>query len=84
MEKRLFGSLPSGEEIYSYTIGNSELSAEIITFGAAVRRLVAFGTDIMGGFDSLEDYLTDSAHQGAIIGRVANRIDGARFTIDGV
>ena len=33
--------------------------------------------------DSLEDYISDSSYFGAIIGRFANRIAGARFTVDG-
>jgi aldose 1-epimerase len=39
--------------------------------------------DVVLGHDSLEEYLSDSSYFGAIIGRFANRIAGARFTVDG-
>lgn len=39
--------------------------------------------DVVLGHDSLEDYVSDSAYFGAIIGRFANRIAGARFSVDG-
>ena len=52
--------------------------------GATIVRFVSFGIDIMGGFDTLEDYLLDRSYQGAVVGRVANRVENARFTMDGV
>jgi aldose 1-epimerase len=39
--------------------------------------------DVVLGYDSLEQYLSDSFYFGAIIGRFANRIAGARFNVDG-
>src|SRR5439155_18807939 len=39
--------------------------------------------DVVLGHDSLEDYISDSSYFGAIIGRFANRIAGARFSVDG-
>ena len=84
MNKRLFGKLSTGEEIYSYTMKDSNNEIEIITFGGSIVRFVTFGIDIIGGFDTMEDYETDTSHQGALVGRVANRIEGGTFTMDGV
>lgn len=39
---------------------------------------------IVLGFDSLDAYRQQTAFIGSIQGRVANRIGGARFTLDGV
>jgi aldose 1-epimerase len=44
--------------------------------------------DVVQGFDSLADYTSDdylkaNGHYGAIIGRFANRIRGAKITLDG-
>ncbi len=83
MEKTLFGTLPTGEKIYKYTIKSKSLCAVISTRGAAIVSLVKNGIDIVGGFDTLEDYLRDDSHQGAIIGRVANRVENAVLKIDG-
>ncbi len=84
MDKKLFGTLATGEEVYIYKIGADNVSAEIITFGAAIRKLEVFGKSVIGGFDSLDSYIADTSHQGATIGRVANRIENAKFTIDGI
>ena len=39
--------------------------------------------DVTPGFDSPNDYANDGRFFGALIGRYANRIAGARFTLDG-
>ena len=83
MKKTLFGKLANGEEIYEYTLKNDFAKITFINFGAAIVSFEAFGKDIVGGYDNLEDYLQDDSHQGAVIGRVANRIANATFTMDG-
>ncbi|MCW4011632.1 MAG: galactose mutarotase, partial [Candidatus Bathyarchaeota archaeon] len=40
--------------------------------------------EVVLGFDSLERYRDSGFYHGATIGRYANRIDGGRFSIDGV
>lgn len=83
MKKELFGYLPTGEAIDIYYLTSDVASVEIITYGGAIRSFVAYGISIVGGFDTLQSYLNDDSHQGALIGRVANRIAGATFTMDG-
>ena len=84
MNRKLFGKLNVSTDVYSYTLTNGEISAEIITYGAIIKSFSRVGSyNIVGSFDTLEDYLADKTYQGAIIGRVANRIEDARFTIDG-
>lgn len=39
--------------------------------------------DVALGFDSPGDYLSDGRYFGSIVGRYANRIAGARFSLDG-
>jgi aldose 1-epimerase len=39
--------------------------------------------DIALGFDKLDGYLENNPHFGSLIGRYANRIAGAKFTLDG-
>ncbi len=84
MNQQLFGVLPNGQEVYAYTLTNEESICRIMTYGAAVLSLQPFGgVNVVGGFDTLEDYLKDDSNQGLIIGRVANRIGGAKFEMEG-
>ena len=83
MKKKLFGTLPTGEDVYIYTLTGENALVNIMTRGATIVNFKAYGTDIVGGFDKLETYLEDTSHQGAIIGRVANRVGKAKFEMDG-
>ena len=83
MEKKLYGKLPTGEEIYTYTLKNSKAELTVMNYAGVIVSFIPYGTDIVGGFTTLEDYLKDNSSQGATIGRVANRIEGAEFTMDG-
>ncbi len=83
MRKFLFGKNPEGIEIYAYTLSSDDASVEIITKGATITKFTVFGRDIICGFDNLDGYLNDNSYQGALVGRVANRIAGAAFTMDG-
>jgi aldose 1-epimerase len=77
-----------------YTLTNSKgMSAHITNYGGVIVSLAAPNRDgtfanVVQGFDALsdytnEDYIRSNGHYGAIIGRFANRIKGARITIDG-
>ena len=87
MKKFPFGKIPSGKSVYLYKLENDKIFVEIITYGAILK---AFGVsdgerkNIIGSYDTIEGYLNDKTYQGATVGRVANRIENARFTIDGI
>ena len=83
MEKKLYGTLSDGREVYIYTLKNELAELSVMEKGATVVAFKPYGKDIIGGFDTLSEYLRDGSHQGATIGRVANRVGGARFTMDG-
>ncbi len=83
MEKKLFGRLDGGEEIFICTLKSGDYSAEIINYGAAIKSFSASGIDAIGGYPTLSDYVVDKTDQGATVGRVANRINGAVLNIDG-
>lgn len=84
-----FGKLASGEEISLYTLGNSSGTVVSVSdFGATLVDIRTpdkngISDSIICGFDSVDGYLTDCGYQGATVGRVANRISGAGFTLDG-
>ena len=67
-----------------YTIYGGAVEADISTFGARINALRVNGVDIALGFNSIEDYIKSGTYCGATIGRVANRIEGGRFTLNGV
>lgn len=79
-----FGVTASGEKNCKYFLKNEKAELVLMSFGAAIVSFTVDGRDIIGGYDSLEDYIADDSHQGAVIGRVANRIANASFLMDGV
>lgn len=87
---RTFGFLPNGESVEAWTLyGASGLQLEVITYGGIVTRLLVPDregrrTDVVLGFDNLDSYLGRHPYFGAIVGRVAGRISGAHFDLDGV
>lgn len=86
---RNFGHLPCGESIETWTLcGPGSLEVEVITYGATITRLLAPDrhgqlADVVLGFNDLESYLSGDACFGALIGRVAGRITGGRFELEG-
>ena len=83
-----FGKMPDGQPVHLYTLKTAGLEAEISDYGGTVVRLKVPDrdgkiADVALGFNSLEDYFTKSPFFGCIVGRVGNRIAGAKFTLDG-
>ena len=72
-----------------YTLTNKRgLIARITNYGAIVTELhvpdrAGRLADIVLGFETLDAYLAAPTYFGAIVGRVANRIGNAEFTLDG-
>ncbi|WP_373236368.1 aldose epimerase family protein [Cohaesibacter celericrescens] len=63
------------------------MSAQIIELGGIVTSMIVPDdkgvlADVVLGFDDLKSYATDSHYFGALIGRVANRIEGAQFRLN--
>lgn len=86
---RPWGKLSSGETANLYTLVNDNgMTVEITDFGGAIVSLKAPDrggklTDVVLGYDSLSDYEFADGYLGALVGRVANRIAGAAFELDG-
>lgn len=89
VDRRTFGQLPDGREVEAVTLTNAAgMSATILAWGATLQAMIVpdrNGTfaDVTLGHATLAEYLAQDAYFGASIGRVANRIAGGRFTLDG-
>ena len=84
-----YGTLPNGNEVSLFTLSNANgLTAQVMNYGAI---LVALHVpdregelgDVVLGKDALDGYLAGHPCFGSTCGRVAGRIGGASFEIDG-
>lgn len=89
MTRAPFGTTPAGESVEAFTLTNAHgVELRAVTYGGIIVSISVPDrhgrvADVVLGHDSLEDYISDSTYFGAIVGRFANRIAGARFTLDG-
>lgn len=88
--KKVFGTdKKTKKAVYEYSIKNENgMCAKILNFGGIIRELWVPGgdgraVDVVLGHDDLMPYYENPGYLGAIIGPNANRIGGAKFTIDG-
>ena len=86
-EKTVWGSF-DGKECYLITLKNKDMTAKLTNYGGALVNLFVpdkngKAEDVILGYDTLEGYLNGTSCQGALIGRYANRIGGAKFTLNG-
>ena len=85
--KEKFGTLPTGECAFLYTISCGGITAAVTDYGATLVRLLvpdAGGTlaDVVLGYDDCNGYRTgNGACLGATVGRNANRLKGSAFSI---
>jgi aldose 1-epimerase len=85
--KSAFGEL-EGQIVEAFEIDSGPLRATIISYGAALTQLYVPERegrldDIVLGYDNLQAYLQYRGSAGAICGRYANRIAGAKLMLDG-
>lgn len=84
-----FGAMPDGARVEAITLSNARgFSARILSYGAILQSLMvpdARGrrADVVEGYASLDGYLSRPNYFGSSVGRYANRIGGAHFTLDG-
>ena len=89
IEQSTAGQMPDGTQVDLYTLINANgLEVKVLTYGAMITSVKVPDRD--GNFasvtlylDPAEDYLGRRTVMGAIVGRYANRIAGAKFTLDG-
>ncbi len=78
-----------GKDVELYTLTNQHgLIMKVTTYGATITELhvpdkAGKFADVVLGFESLDGYLKGGPYFGAIVGRVGNRIRGAKFKLEG-
>jgi aldose 1-epimerase len=84
-----FGTTRNGEPVELFTLTNRKGAvAKIMTYGATLTEWWVPDkngrpVDVVLGFASLEQQMASTGYFGSIVGRYANRISGAKFTLDG-
>ncbi len=90
VQSKLFGRTADGRDVTLYELLNANgLRATVMDYGAILVALEVPDrngklADINLGFDDLDSYIKRNPLFGAVVGRYANRIENAGFTIDGV
>lgn len=79
----------AGEPVQAAVLDNGRgLRARLMNYGATLLELwvpdrQGRQADVVLGFDNVADYFGDHPYLGAVVGRYANRIGGASFSLDG-
>ena len=87
--KQSFGNISNGTNIDLYTLKNAKgHQVQITNYGARVVSWTVIDknskpVDIVLGYSNAADYEKDNKYMGAVAGRCANRIGGAKFTLNG-
>ncbi|MFF1724310.1 aldose epimerase family protein, partial [Streptomyces sviceus] len=85
----LFATLSDGTPVHRWTLERAGVRVRILSYGGIVQSVEVPDrdgrtADVVLGFVGLEGYLEHSGpYLGALVGRYANRIAGARFELDG-
>ncbi|MFJ3230013.1 aldose epimerase family protein [Streptomyces sp. NPDC086787] len=86
----LFGTLPDGTRVDRWTLERAGVRVRVLTYGGIVQSAEVPDRDgraanVVLGFADLDGYLAHpEPYFGALVGRYANRIAGARFPLDGL
>jgi aldose 1-epimerase len=89
VEKTSYGKMPDGREVDLYTLTNPDgMRVRLTSYGAITVSVEVPDrsgklADVTLGYDTLQGWLKNTSYFGATVGRYANRIAKAKFTIDG-
>ncbi len=88
IQKKNFGTLGTGEDVSLYVLKAGDFTATFTDYGAILVSLLVpdrrgVAEDVTLGFSTLAGYTGKHSFFGATVGRYANRIAKARFSLDG-
>ena len=82
-----FGATADGTPVELWTLRAGGYAAQVLTWGGVLRSFTVPAPegerDIVLGCETLADYEKQDKYLGALVGRVANRIGGAAFDLNG-
>ena len=84
-----FGTTKDGAAVIRYTMENAQgMTVSVLNLGGIVQRILVPDqtgrpVDVALGYDDYAGYEAGSSFCGAMVGRYANRIKGAAFTLNG-
>jgi aldose 1-epimerase len=88
VSQKIYGEV-NGENVFEYTLKNNNgMELSCINFGCVITSIKTADRDgnienVVLGFDSFEEYKKNPTFFGAVCGRVAGRISGAQFELEG-
>jgi aldose 1-epimerase len=90
LSREIFGTLSDGSVVDAVTLVNANgMSVCIIGYGASIQSVYVPDrhgalVDVTTGYATLDDYVNQPQFFGSTVGRVANRVANARFSLNGV
>ncbi len=86
IKKQKWGVLSDGSKVHLYTVSNNEMSFSCTDYGCTITSIVVkdknkVATDVIVGHSTFDGYLNSDKYFGAVVGRFANRIGKASFSI---
>ena len=86
--KQKFGVLSDGSKVTLYTVSNGRMSFSVMDYGCTITSILVpdskgAAADILLGWSTFDGYVTGKGSFNAFVGRFANRISNARFTVGG-
>ena len=78
-----------GKNVFGYTLDNGKMQVELTNYGGIISRIITpdkegLQENIVLALETIPDYFTKNGpYLGAAVGRYANRIGTASFTLDG-
>ncbi len=84
-----FGALPDGDGVVAVTLTNANgMRVRLLSYGASIQAVEVPDRhgrrgDVALGHSALSEYLDQPQYLGSTVGRVANRIAGGQFVLDG-
>jgi len=85
----MYRKIVDGKQVDLYTIKNGKgMVVKITNYGAKIEQVMVPDrtgkfADVIQGYESIDKAMNGQGSMGAFVGRYANRIGGAKFTLDG-